>query len=53
MKIHIVQRNDTFESIARKYDVSIQDLVGMNTHINPQAGLVPGLKVKVPSHVRK
>ena len=29
MKIHIVQRNDTFESIARKYDVSIQDLVGM------------------------
>ena len=53
MKIHIVQRNDTFESIARKYDVSIQDLVGMNTHINPQAGLVPGLKVKVPSPVRK
>ena len=53
MKIHIVQRNDTFESIAGKYDVSVQDLVGMNTHINPQAGLVPGLKVKVPSSARK
>ena len=34
MKIHIVQRNDTFDSIAEKYNVSVQDLIGMNTHIN-------------------
>lgn len=53
MKIHIVQRNDTFQSIAEKYNVSVQDLIGMNTHINHLAGLVPGLKVKVPSPVRK
>lgn len=53
MKIHIVQRNDTFESIANKYDVSVQDLIGMNTHINQLAGLVPGLKVKVPESSRK
>lgn len=53
MKIHIVQRNDTFQSIAEKYNVSVQDLIGMNTHINHLTGLVPGLKVKVPSPVRK
>ena len=53
MKIHIVQRDDTFESIADKYSVSVQDLVGMNTHINHLAPLVSGLKVKVPSPARK
>ena len=53
MKIHIVQRNDTFQSIAEKYNVSVQDLIGMNTHINHLTGLVPGLKVKVPSPARK
>ena len=53
MKIHIVQRNDTFQSIAEKYNVSVQDLIGMNTHINHLTGLVPGLKVKVPSPDRK
>lgn len=53
MKIHIVQRNDTFDSIAEKYNVSVQDLIGMNTHINHLTPLVPGLKVKVPSPVRK
>lgn len=53
MKIHIVQRDDTFESIADKYSVSVQDLVGMNTHINHLTPLVSGLKVKVPSPARK
>lgn len=53
MKIHIVQRNDTFDSIAEKYKVSVQDLIGMNTHINHLTPLVPGLKVKVPSPIRK
>ena len=53
MKIHIVQRNDTFESVAEKYNVSVQDLIGMNTHINHLTPLVPGLKIKVPSPVRK
>lgn len=53
MKIHIVQRDDTFETIADKYSVSVQDLVGMNTHINHLAPLVSGLKVKVPSPARK
>lgn len=53
MKIHIVQRDDTFESIAERYSVSVQDLIGMNTHINHLAPLVPGLKVKVPSPARK
>lgn len=53
MKIHIVQREDTFQSIANKYGVSLQDLIGMNTHINHLSGLVPGLKVKVPQVPRK
>ncbi|MGL4373385.1 MAG: LysM peptidoglycan-binding domain-containing protein, partial [Turicibacter sp.] len=53
MKIHIVQRNDSFQTIANKYGVSVQDLIGMNTHINHLTGLVPGLKVKVPSQQRK
>lgn len=53
MKIHIVQRDDTFKTIAEKYSVSVQDLIGMNTHINHLAPLVPGLKVKVPSPARK
>ena len=48
MKIHIVQRSDTFESIAKRYGISVQDLIGTNTHINYASGLVPGLKVKIP-----
>ncbi len=53
MKFHIVQRNDTFESIAKRYGISVQDLVGTNTHINYASGLVPGLKVKIPIPPRK
>ncbi|MCL1950637.1 MAG: LysM peptidoglycan-binding domain-containing protein [Turicibacter sp.] len=53
MKVHIAKRNDTFESIAHQYGVSLQDLIGMNTHINYLAGLVPGLKIKLPDINRK
>jgi len=53
MKVHIAKRNDTFESIAQQYGVSLQDLIGMNTHINYLAGLVPGLKIKLPDINRK
>lgn len=53
MKVHIAKRNETFESIAQQYGVSLQDLIGMNTHINYLAGLVPGLKIKLPDINRK
>ena len=53
MRVHIVKRNDTFESIAQHYGISLQDLIGMNTHINYLAGLVPGLKIKLPDTNRK
>ena len=53
MKIHIVQRNDTFETIATRYGISVQDLIGTNTHINYTSGLVPGLKVKIPMPPRQ
>ena len=53
MKVHIAKRNDTFESIAQQYGISLQDLIGMNTHINYLAGLVPGLKIKLPDINRK
>jgi len=48
MKIHITKQGDTLEMLASKYSVSHQDLLGLNSHINPASTLTPGLKLKIP-----
>ena len=54
MKIHITKQGDSLEIIANKYSVSKQDLIGINSHINPSSSLIPGLKLKIPENaIRK
>ena len=54
MKIHITKQGDTLGTVASKHGVSQQDLLGVNTHINPTSDLIPGLKLKIPeATVRK
>ncbi|SNZ11308.1 morphogenetic protein associated with SpoVID, partial [Terribacillus aidingensis] len=49
MKIHIVQKDDTMWSIARKYGVSFDALREINGHIREPELAVPGMKLKIPS----
>ena len=48
MKIHIVQKGDTFEKIAEEYDVDMNVLI----HVNPQVAtpdmILTGMKIKIP-----
>ena len=52
MKIHITKQGETVETVAGKYAVSTQDLIGINPHINMTSDLVPGLKLKIPDVAR-
>lgn len=49
MKIHIVQKGDTFYKIAKKYGVDVEQLKSMNTQIPNMEMLLPGMKVKIPT----
>lgn len=49
MKIHIVQKGDTFYKIAKKYGVDVEQLKSLNTHIPNMEMLLPGMKVKIPT----
>ncbi|MGP4071395.1 LysM peptidoglycan-binding domain-containing protein [Piscibacillus sp. B03] len=48
MRIHVVQKGETFNSIAQKYNLSVDELVGMNRHLDHSNELMPKMKVKVP-----
>lgn len=46
-RTHIVADGDSFASIARKYDVSISDIVKLNPNIDPQ-NLKVGITLVIP-----
>lgn len=49
MKIHIVQKGETLEQIATRYNVDLMELKEMNSQIENQERLLPGMKVRIPT----
>ncbi|MGN7195297.1 spore coat assembly protein ExsA, partial [Bacillus mycoides] len=50
MKIHIVQKGETLWKIAKKYGVDFETLKKTNTQLSNPDLIMPGMKIKVPSH---
>ncbi len=48
MKYHIVQVNERIQDIARKYHVTVDEIVKLNRHINNIDYIVPGMKIRLP-----
>lgn len=48
MKIHIAQKDETLWNIAKKYNVSFEELKNNNTHLSSPEAIYPGMKIKVP-----
>lgn len=48
MKIHIAQKDETLWNIAKKYNVSFEELKNNNTHLSSPDAVYPGMKIKVP-----
>ncbi|OMP67560.1 LysM peptidoglycan-binding domain-containing protein [Domibacillus epiphyticus] len=48
MKIHIVQRGDTLQSISEKHRVSVEEVKKLNAHLANPEMIVPGMKIKLP-----
>lgn len=53
MRIHVVQKGETFETIAKAYDLSVDELANMNRHLDQTHTLLPQMKIKVPMNVKK
>ncbi len=49
MKIHIVQKTDTLQSIITMYQISKEEIEKENPHISDIQQLIPGMKLKIPS----
>ena len=49
MKIHIVKRGETLAKIAKKYQISLEQLLEINSHIKDAEKVIAGTKVKVPT----
>ncbi len=49
MKIHLVKQGDTLYSIAKKYNVSLEDIIKANPEISNPDAINVGMKVKIPS----
>lgn len=50
MRIHIVQKGDTLWKIAQKYGVDFNQLKSLNSHLSNPDEIMPGMKIKVPTH---
>lgn len=48
MKVHIVQVNENLRDIARKYNISVEDIIKNNQHISHARHILPGMKLKLP-----
>lgn len=48
MKFHIVQVNERAQDISKKYNVSLEEIVKLNRHINNIDSIVPGMKIRLP-----
>lgn len=53
VKIHIVQKSDTFRKIATQYGVDPDELQQLNAHISSPEMIVPGMKIKIPHSAQK
>ncbi len=49
MKIHIVKRGETLTKIAKKYNIGLEKLEEINSHIKDGDKITAGTKVKVPT----
>lgn len=49
MKIHIVQKADTLQSVIAMYQISKEEIKKENPHISDIQQLIPGMKLKIPS----
>ncbi|MDF2700289.1 MAG: hypothetical protein K0Q49_1847 [Haloplasmataceae bacterium] len=48
MKFHIVQVNEKIKDISRKYNVSVDEIIKLNRHINNIDNIVAGMKLRLP-----
>ncbi|QVK16943.1 LysM peptidoglycan-binding domain-containing protein [Mycoplasmatota bacterium] len=48
MKFHIVQVNESVQDISKKYNVSQEEIIKLNRHINNIDSIVPGMKIRLP-----
>lgn len=48
MNYHIVRTNDAIEKIASTYNLTINEIKNLNTHISNWKSLVPGTRIKLP-----
>ncbi|GGN55332.1 SafA/ExsA family spore coat assembly protein [Oceanobacillus indicireducens] len=53
MKIHIVQKGDTLWEIAKKYHVDFEELKELNSHLATPDMIMPGMKIRIPTHSKK
>ncbi len=48
VKYHIVQVNEKIKDISKKYNISLEEIVKFNRHINNIDSIVPGMKIRLP-----
>ena len=48
MIIHIVRPNETIESIAKAYNLSVNEIISINPHFRSWEHLAPGAKLRIP-----
>ena len=49
MKIHMVKQGDSLYLIAKKYNVSLEEIIKANPDISNPDAIEVGMKVKIPS----
>lgn len=53
LRIYIVQKGDTLFKIAKKHQVSVEEIIRVNTHIADPDYILPGMKIKLPKQMSK
>jgi morphogenetic protein associated with SpoVID len=49
VKIHVVQSGETLSKIAQRYNVELDKIKELNTHLANPENIMPGMKIKIPS----
>lgn len=49
MNYHVVRINDSIEKIASIYNLTINEIKNLNTHISNWKELIPGTRIKLPT----
>jgi len=53
LRIHIVQKGDILSDLAKKYNVSLEDIVNLNPQLSSPDMIMPGMKIKIPSESKQ